>query len=136
MGSVKKKKSKTKENKKDSHPHEIFINALDKMDIVDKDYKKRYRPEKQAPKKEKPKGKIDLHGRSLAESINIIQNLLNNYKSFDFGELVIITGKGTHSDFLYPVLKTGIEEYLKENMDKYHLKYTIMEAGFKVWLED
>ena len=131
MKSVKKKDG-DKENKQDKHPHEIFINALDKMDIIDKDYKP---GKKKIIKKKRPKGKVDLHGRTLAESINIIENMLANYKSFDYSELVIITGRGLHSDLLRPVLKTGIEEYLKENMDKYHLKYIIMEAGFKIWLE-
>ena len=74
----------------------------------------------------KPKvNSIDLHGYSLDEANSIIENFIN--KNYDLGvhKLIIVTGKGLHSNNEKDpyvskdlgILKYSVPEYIKNNKE-------------------
>ncbi len=99
---------------KDKRDWQNFLQSKEKLQNKDNHKKK----------VEKPKiNSIDLHGNSLDEANKIVENFIN--KNYDQGikKLIIITGKGIHSnnekdpyvskDFAR--LKYSVPEFIKNN---------------------
>ena len=101
---------KNKISDKDKIDWEEFISKKEK--VFNKDFfsKNRIRQEKIK--------KIDLHGYSLEEANNTIENFI--YKSFDESvtKIIVITGKGLRS-------KSSINPYVSKNLSI--LKYSVPE---------
>ena len=101
---------KNKISDKDKIDWEEFISKKEK--VFNKDFfsKNKIRQEKIK--------KIDLHGYSLEEANNTIENFI--YKSFDESvtKIIVITGKGLRS-------KSSINPYVSKNLSI--LKYSVPE---------
>ena len=85
---------------------------------VDKSYQKK----KQASTNNTlliPDQELDLHGKTLEEAIMIVQNFLITCHSQQLQTGLIITGKGLNSGNQGPVLKKGVEHWLKRNGNPY-----------------
>ena len=85
-------------------------------------------PNKDLSHKEKKRKRIntfDLHGYSLEEANNKIRNLIHEAYMNEISKLIIVTGKGLHSqnekdpyvskDF--GILKHSVPEYIKSNQE-------------------
>ena len=66
-----------------------------------------------------PDQELDLHGKTLEEAIMIVQNFLITCHSQQLQTGLIITGKGLNSGNQGPVLKKGVEHWLKRNGSPY-----------------
>ena len=83
-------------------------------------------PNKDLNKKERKKNNIntyDLHGYSLEEANNKINNLIHEAYMNDVSKLIIVTGKGIHSDNEKDpyvskdlgILKYSVPDYIKKD---------------------
>ena len=79
-----------------------------------------------SPKNKKLKTKsIDLHGYSLSEANKTIENLINNSYSEGVSKIIVVTGKGLHSQNdkdpyvskQLGILKYSVPEYIKTNQN-------------------
>ena len=79
-----------------------------------------------SPKNKKLKTKsIDLHGYSLSEANKTIKNLINNSYSEGVSKIIVVTGKGLHSQNdkdpyvskQFGILKYSVPEYIKTNQN-------------------
>ena len=79
-----------------------------------------------SPKNKKLKTKsIDLHGYSLSEANKKIENLINNSYSEGVSKIIVVTGKGLHSQNdkdpyvskQLGILKYSVPEYIKTNQN-------------------
>ena len=103
-------------SKKDKKDWLQFINSKDKLYNKDKKIKINKRPGTRS---------IDLHGYTLDEANTIIEKFI--FESFDEGidKLIVITGKGIHSNnennpFVSKdlgILKNSIPNYIQNNKD-------------------
>ena len=66
-----------------------------------------------------PDQELDLHGKTREEAIMIVQNFLITCHEKQFQTGLIITGKGLNSGNQGPVLKKGVEYWLKRNGNPY-----------------
>ena len=108
-------KKKTENSDKNKHDWEFFLNNREKIPDKDFVFKKNVRQEKIK--------KIDLHGYTIAEANNAIEQFIQ--KSFDENvtKIIVITGKGLRSkNFENPylskdlsILKCSVPEYIENN---------------------
>ena len=81
-------------------------------DIYDKDKNTLYNQER------KEKFRFDLHGYTLDEANQKVKNLITTCAKNKYKEILLITGKGLHSN-------TGGDAYVSKNLSK--LKYSVPE---------
>ena len=97
-------------------------------------------PNKDNFAKNKKRGKIkslDLHGYTLDEANKTIENFIKKSYEDNISKLVIITGKGIHSDNEKDpyvskdlgILKYSIPEFIKNNLELMNMIYEIKEAS-------
>ena len=101
---------------KDKKAWQHFLESEEKVYDKDNNNKKLTKPKVNS---------IDLHGYSLDEANSIIENFIN--KNYDLGvhKLIIVTGKGLHSNNEKDpyvskdlgILKYSVPEYIKNNKE-------------------
>ena len=82
---------------------------------------------------------LDLHGKTLDEANSIIENFIKKSYEDKVQKLIIITGKGLHSDNENDpyvskdlgILKYSIPEFLRNNEDLMKIISNISEASVK-----
>jgi len=112
---------------KDKIDWEKFINSKEKL--PNKDYKDKEKNKLQVKK-------IDLHGFNLIEANEKIEKLINKAFEEDIKKIIVITGKGLHSqnendpyvskDF--SILKYSVPEFIKKNKNLMKIILRIDEA--------
>ena len=99
-------------------------------------------PNKDNFAKNKKRGKIkslDLHGYTLDEANKTIENFIKKSYEDNISKLVIVTGKGLHSDNEKDpyvskdlgILKHSIPEFIRNNLELMSMIYEIKEAGIE-----
>ncbi len=112
---------------KDKKDWENFINSKDKL------------PNKDFKKKNKFIIKtrvIDLHGFTLEEANTAVEKFINESFKEKINKLIIVTGKGIHSEneknpYIskdLSILKYSVPEYIRKNKDLMKLIYDIQDA--------
>ena len=115
---------------KDKRDWQNFLQSKEKLQNKDNKYKK----------VEKSKiNSIDLHGKSLDDANKIVENFIN--KNYDEGikKLIIVTGKGIHSNNKkdpyvskdLAILKYSVPEFIKNNNELMKKINEITEASIK-----
>ncbi len=69
--------------------------------------------------------KIDLHGFSLEEANKKIEDIIKNHYSVGVKKIIVITGKGLHSNHIEDpyiskdlgILKNSVPEFIKKNKE-------------------
>ena len=82
---------------------------------------------------------LDLHGKSLDEANQIIENFIRKSYEDKVHKLIIVTGKGLHSNNEKDpyvskdlgILKYSIPEYLRNNSELMKMILNISEASIK-----
>ena len=82
---------------------------------------------------------LDLHGKTLDEANSIIENFIKKSYEEKVQKLIIVTGKGLHSDNEKDpyvskdlgILKYSIPEFLRNNEDLMKIISNISEASVK-----
>ena len=82
---------------------------------------------------------LDLHGKTLDEANSIIENFIKKSYKDEIQKLIIVTGKGLHSDNEKDpyvskdlgILKYSIPEFVKNNKDLMKIISNISEASVK-----
>jgi DNA-nicking Smr family endonuclease len=116
------------------------ISNKDKKDWEDFLSKKENLPNKDlniSPKKILRSKICDLHGYSLDEANKKINDLIHNSYAIGVNKLIIVTGKGLHSENEKDpyvskdlgILKYSVPEYIKNNDDLMNLINDIKEAS-------
>ena len=99
-------------------------------------------PNKDNFEKKKKRGKIkslDLHGYTLDDANQTIENFIKKSYEDNISKLVIITGKGIHSDNEKDpyvskdlgILKYSIPEFIRNNQELMKMIYEIKEANIE-----
>jgi len=99
-------------------------------------------PNKDNSKKKLKRGKvtsIDLHGYTLEEANRTVENFINKSFENNISKLIIVTGKGLHSDNAndpyvskdLSILKYSVPEFIKKNQELMMKIYDIKEADTK-----
>ena len=99
-------------------------------------------PNKDNSKKKLERGKvtsIDLHGYTLEEANRTVENFINKSFENNISKLIIVTGKGLHSDNAndpyvskdLSILKYSVPEFIKKNQELMMKIYNIKEADIK-----
>ena len=115
---------------KDKKDWENFIESKDKL------------PNKDLEKQNKISFKtksIDLHGFTLEQANNTIENFINDAFSQKVNKLIVVTGKGIHSENEkdpyvskdLSILKYSVPEFIKNNKDLMKNIIEIKEADIK-----
>ena len=99
---------------KDKKDWDKFINSNEKL--TDKDFRN-------IEKKNKKTRSIDLHGFTLDEANKTIENFINKAFSENINKLIIVTGKGLHSENEKDpyvskdlgILKYSVPEFISNN---------------------
>ena len=99
---------------KDKKDWQKFINSTEKLPNKDFKYQKN--------KNQKIRS-IDLHGYTLDEANKTIENFINEAFSQNINKLIVVTGKGLHSENEkdpyvskdLSILKYSVPEYVKNN---------------------
>ena len=111
-------------DKKDWHK---FINSNEKLPNKDFKYQK----------KENTKARsIDLHGYTLDEANKIIEDFINKAYLDNINKLIVVTGKGIHSDNEknpyvskdLSILKYSVPEFISNNKILMEMIYDIQDA--------
>ena len=121
---------KSKISDKDKNDWEEFLLKDEKL------------PNKDNFEKKKKRGKIkslDLHGYTLDDANQIIENFIKKSYEDNISKLVIITGKGIHSDNEKDpyvskdlgILKYSIPEFIRNNQELMKMIYEIKEANIE-----
>ena len=120
----------SKISEKDKKTWEEFLSndqkLLDKDNIQNKTIIKRTRS-------------LDLHGKTLDEANSIIENFIKKSYEDKVQKLIIVTGKGLHSDNEKDpyvskdlgILKYSIPEFIRNNEDLMKIISNISEASVK-----
>jgi len=101
-------------SEKDKKDWENFISSQEKLN--DKDYKSNLKTSQKIRS-------IDLHGFTLLEANKIIEQFINKSYEEKINKLIIVTGKGLHSEneknpFVskkLSILKYSVPEFIKNN---------------------
>ena len=99
-------------------------------------------PNKDNSKKKLKRGKvtsIDLHGYTLEEANRTVENFINKSFENNISKLIIVTGKGLHSNNTndpyvsqnLSILKHSVPEFIKKNQELMMKIYDIKEADIK-----
>ena len=121
---------KSKISDKDKNDWEEFLLKDEKL------------PNKDNFEKKKKRGKIkslDLHGYTLDDANQTIENFIKKSYEDNISKLVIITGKGIHSDNEKDpyvskdlgILKYSVPEYIRNNQELMKMIYEIKEANIE-----
>ena len=112
---------------KDKKDWQTFISSKEK--IVDKDFKPQIKNHLKVRS-------LDLHGYTLEQANNAIEKFI--LKAFEEGvsKLIIVTGKGIHSNVErdpyvskdLSILKYSVPEFIKKNKSLMNLIYNIQDA--------
>ncbi len=115
---------------KDKKDWQNFLQSKEKLQIKDN----------QNIKVEKSKiNSIDLHGNSLDDANKIVENFINKNYEEGIKKLIIVTGKGLHSNNEknpyvskdHAILKYSIPEFIKNNEELMKKINDIREADIK-----
>ena len=86
-----------------------------------------------------PDDQIDLHGKTREEAIMIVQNFVKTCHAQRLRHILVITGKGQHSPYQGPVLKTTVALWLKKNGHAYLREFHDAPPRFggsgAIWIE-
>ena len=101
---------------KDKKDWENFLSSKEKL--IDKDYKNKRKIHYKIKS-------IDLHGYTLEEANKIIQNFINKSYEDNVNKLIVVTGKGLHSNNEKDpyvskdlgILKYSVPEFIKKNTE-------------------
>ena len=112
---------------KDKKDWNKFINSTEKL--PDKDFKN-------IEKKNKKTRSIDLHGFTLDEANKTIENFINKAFSENINKLIIVTGKGLHSENEkdpyvskdLSILKYSVPEFISNNASLMRMINEITDA--------
>jgi DNA-nicking Smr family endonuclease len=112
---------------KDKKDWNQFINSTEKL--PDKDLKNK-------KKKNKETRSIDLHGFTLDEANKTIENFINKAFSENINKLIIVTGKGLHSENEkdpyvskdLSILKYSVPEFISNNASLMRMINEITDA--------
>ena len=82
---------------------------------------------------------IDLHGYTLEEANQTVENFINKSFENNISKLIIVTGKGLHSDNIsdpyvsknLSILKHSVPEFIKNNHELMMKIYDIKDADIK-----
>jgi len=115
---------------KDKKDWQRFISNKDK--VYDKDIKK-------ISKSNEKKRSLDLHGYTLDEANKLIENFINKSYQERVNKLIIVTGKGLHSEnYKDPyvskdmsILKFSVPEFIQNNKELMKKIIKIKEADIK-----
>ena len=99
-------------------------------------------PNKDNFEKKKKRSKIkslDLHGYTLDEANKTIENFIKKSYKHNISKLIIVTGKGLHSDNEkdpyvskdLSILKYSIPEFIRNNPELMSIIYEIKEASIE-----
>ena len=99
-------------------------------------------PNKDLNSKQKTNKKIytfDLHGYSLDDANKKTEDLIRDAYNKDISKLIIVTGKGIHSDnekdpYIskdFGILKNSVPEYIKSNIELMSIINSIEEANIE-----
>ena len=99
-------------------------------------------PNKDNSKKRLERGKvisIDLHGYTLKEANQTVEKFINESFENNISKLIIVTGKGLHSNNTndpyvsknLSILKHSVPEFIKKNQELMMKIYDIKEADIK-----
>ena len=103
-------------SKKDKKDWENFLSSNEKL----------YNKDNQSKNRKKYKIKnIDLHGFSLEEANETIEQLINDSYEKEISKIIVVTGKGIHSDVDkdpyvskdFGILKYSVPEFIKNNTE-------------------
>ena len=111
-------------DKKDWHK---FINSTEKLPNKDFDYQK---------KKNLKIRSIDLHGHTLDEANKTIEDFINKAFSENINKLIVVTGKGLHSENERDpyvskdlgILKYSVPEFITNNVSLMNMINEITDA--------
>ena len=118
------------------------ISDKDKKDWEDFLSKDQKLPNKDNSKKRLERGKvisIDLHGYTLKEANQTVEKFINESFENNISKLIIVTGKGLHSNNIndpyvsknLSILKHSVPEFIKKNQELMMKIYDIKEADIK-----
>ena len=99
-------------------------------------------PNKDNSKKKLKRGKvtsIDLHGYTLEEANQTVENFINKSFENNISKLIIVTGKGLHSDNEndpyvskdLSILKYSVPEFIQSDKELYNLIISLNKADIK-----
>lgn len=112
---------------KDKFDWENFLNSKEKL--TDKDYKEK-------SSKAHLTRSIDLHGYSLDQANKTVENFITRSFLEKVNKLIIVTGKGIHSDNEknpyvskdLSILKYSVPDFISNNKKLMHMIYDIQDA--------
>ena len=112
---------------KDKKDWDNFINSKERLDIKDSKF----------PNKTKFKTRsIDLHGYTLNEANEVIEDFINKAFLENVNKLIVVTGKGLHSENEKDpyvskdlgILKYSVPEYISNNTNLMNMINEISDA--------
>ena len=114
--------------KKNKQDWENFLNSREKIPNKDFTYKKNIRHEKIK--------KIDLHGYTIEEANNAIEQFILKCFDENVTKIIVITGKGLRSKNIgnpylskdLSILKYSVPEFIENNISLMHVIIEIMDA--------
>ena len=114
-------------SEKDKQDWENFISNKEKLINKDANLKQNQRQKVKS---------IDLHGYTLDQANQKIEDFINQSYIAGIKKLIVVTGKGLHSENEknpyvskdFSILKYSVPEYIKNNKDLMHKIYEISEA--------
>ena len=118
---------KDKISDKDKIDWENFLNSDEKL--IDKDYKKKINVKYSSRK-------IDLHGYTLEQANIVIEKFIIKSFSEKINKIIVVTGKGIHSDNEknpyvskdLSILKYSVPEFITNNKRLMEMIYDIQDA--------
>ena len=104
-----------------------FINSNEKLPNKDFKYQKKENPKVRS---------IDLHGHTLDEANKTIEDFINKAYLDNINKLIVVTGKGIHSDNEkdpyvskeFGILKYSVPEFISKNSSLMNLINEISDA--------
>ena len=104
-----------------------FINSNEKLPNKDFKYQKKENPKVRS---------IDLHGHTLDEANKTIEDFINKAYLDNINKLIVVTGKGIHSDNEkdpyvskeFGILKYSVPEFISKNSSLMNLINKISDA--------
>ncbi len=118
------------------------ISDKDKKDWEEFLSKNQRLPNKDNTKKNMIRGKVlslDLHGYSLKEANLVVKDYINKSFKNNISKIIIVTGKGIHSDNEkdpyvskdFSILKYSVPEFIKKDEELMSKIYEIKDADIK-----
>ena len=114
-------------SEKDKKDWQKFLSSKEKLSNKDDRFKKEKHPKTRS---------IDLHGYTLEQANKFIYDfIINSYKS-EIKKIVVVTGKGLHSDNEknpyvskdLSILKYSVPEFISKNKSLMNLVYEMQDA--------